>query len=727
MKIQSVHDLLAKLTGVKELKLGVYQADCPVPGHKHPSGHLTVTDAGDKALVACHNQHSYEEICRALGFQSLSYNSNGSKPAPVTTTRLNDREAMAELKRIYGLIDATIKHFSIEPDCSKQAWRYPVTGGTRFKSYNRKSPNKYRHANGTPNQLYGLENVPNEIAEVWLLNGEPAIWVSWQASIPAICGIYGEGKLPENIVQELKVKGIQSINIPYDLDVPGEEATVRDYEALNSAFKVRIRQLPAHLGEHGDVCDLYNWCGGDPDAFRQALEGLPEIDSETLGNELVKGTPLDKEAVTLVCMADVEAESVSWLWCPYIPQSKLTLLEGDPGVGKSWVSLAIATAVSLGKGLPESEATEPAKVLLASAEDGLGDTIRPRLDAMKANVANIIAIDGALTFDDGGLLKLEGYIESLHPALVILDPLVAYLGAKVDLHRANETRAVMSRLAHIAEKYDVAILSIRHLTKGGAARPIYRGIGSIDFTASCRSVLLAGCDPENPQNRGLVHIKSNLAHEGDAIGFELRDGNFYWTGECSLTAGQILATEDTEHTSALDEAIDFLKEELTDGPVPASEILSNARSAGLSEKTVRRAKSRLGISTRRQGETGKRGGGRFTWELPNNHLQGRNDLDGQDGQVKNVGHVNQNRHKNTPLTSDVSTLNPNPQCETILGMSDSHLEGHLENPEAQATDLDDTPPYPTQPCPACGCGDFWLTDDNRWLCRRCHPKPGEGV
>ncbi len=186
---------------------------------------------------------------------------------------------------------------------------------------------------------------------------------------------------------------------------------------------------------------------------------------------------------------------------------------------------------------------------------------------------------------------------------MIIDPLVAYLGAGVDIHRANETRAVMSQLARLAEKFNVAIIAVRHLTKGGMSKAIYRGLGSIDFTAACRSVLLAGCDSENPQNRALVHIKSNLAPAGPAIGYELRDGGFYWTGESTLTAVQILATESSTEISELDEAMTFLKDMLADGEVPAKDIYQAAQDAGVAKRTLERAKAKLQAKSRRIGDT----------------------------------------------------------------------------------------------------------------------------
>ncbi len=238
------------------------------------------------------------------------------------------------------------------------------------------------------------------------------------------------------------------------------------------------------------------------------LAGLPEENS---------GQKSEEALVTLKCVADVEAESIRWLWYPYVPQGKVTLVEGDPGVGKSWMVLAVATAVAAGQGLPNEAQCDPRNVLLLSSEDGLGDTIRPRLDALRADVSRIFALEGPLIFDGGGLGLVAQSIEKHQPRLVIIDPLVAYLGANVDLHRANETRSVMAALSRLAERTQSAIVVVRHLTKSGKERPIYRGLGSIDITAACRSVLLVGADPDQPTRRAVVQIKNNLAEIGSAL------------------------------------------------------------------------------------------------------------------------------------------------------------------------------------------------------------------
>ncbi len=660
---RNIEDTLAKLTGVK--KVGDHwEADCPAPGHKTPQGHLSIKDVPRMALAHCHPDggHSYQDICAALGFESLTYANDGSQPGPAPFPKLTDTEAMALLKQSYGVTEATIRHFGIKADY--ECWKYPVNGGHRYKKYSRQSPRKYWHDPGTPNQLYGLSDIPEGTKEVWLVNGEPGVWVSYQAGIPAVCGIYGEGQLPENAVQELKGNGVQAINIVPDLDAPGRKAAVKEYEALKASFTVRVRQLPDHLGEKADVCDLFLRYRGDAGGFEKGLVELPEVGPATLEKETGRAPAKDRPGdVRLVRLADVPPETVDWLWPPYIPLGKLTLLEGDPGVGKSWLSLSIATAISLGRGLPGTEPAAPGQVLLASAEDGLGDTIRPRLDRLGADSGNIHAIDGPLDFSNGGLEILRTFMESVQPHLVIIDPLVAYIGASVDIHRANETRAIMAALADIAAKGHAAMLAVRHLTKGGMTKAIYRGIGSIDFTAACRSVLLAGCDPEDPQKRGLVHIKSNLAAMGLALGYELREDRFYWKEGCDLTAARILAAEDGEGQSARDEAKEFLEDDLSDGAVDAAQVFKDAKALNLAPATLNRAKTALGIITHRLGEPGKKGGGKWTWELPPKDnpaggLEDQKDLGYQDVHTEKLITLIENRYKDSPAGKPVDNLNP---------------------------------------------------------------------
>lgn len=322
----------------------------------------------------------------------------------------------------------------------------------------------------------------------------------------------------------------------------------------------------------------------------------------------------NKQQPDLKYLDQVEAIKVEYLWYPYIPIGKLTLLEGDPGVGKSWVMLAVSTAVSIGHGLPPSFGENlPGPVLIASAEDGLRDTTKPRLTSMQADESLICAIDGLFTLDDPGFEMLEDWIKQVQPVLVIIDPLVAYLSGEMDINKANQVRYATARLA---EKYNIAIVAVRHLTKGASLKPLYRGLGSIDFTAAARSVLLAGNDPDDPETRGIVHIKSNLAPKGVAVGFKItRDTGFNWLDCSTLTADQILSAGESSG-SALETAKNFLLAALEGGPQMAKEVYTEADNQGISKATLRRAKDELKIINYPQNKRGKRGANKWFMRLP---------------------------------------------------------------------------------------------------------------
>ncbi len=336
----------------------------------------------------------------------------------------------------------------------------------------------------------------------------------------------------------------------------------------------------------------------------------------------------------LLLLAQVQPEDVKWLAYPYVPLRKLTSLEGDPAVGKTWITLAISAALTRGV-VPftsgESERRDPASVLYLTAEDGPADTIRPRFDALGGNpekmtlLRGIVARHGdteqhhAVTLSD--LDAIEKALKEVKPALVVIDPLQGYLGARVDMHRANEVRPVLAGLAGLAEKYQCAILSVRHLSKAQQEKAIYRGLGSIDFAAAARSILMAGAMPNDREKRAIIHIKSSLAPLGPSLGFSVADGKFEWTGPSDLTALDVLAPESSRKSSALSKAEEFLMTFLSGGPKPGSEVTAAAKNAGIALKTLYRAARELVKKrpTKFKGE--------WTWELDEAYRDGQETLD----------------------------------------------------------------------------------------------------
>jgi hypothetical protein len=208
-------------------------------------------------------------------------------------------------------------------------------------------------------------------------------------------------------------------------------------------------------------------------------------------------------------------------------------------------------------------------------------------------------------------MYIQNAVDDLRPALVVLDPLQAFLG-NIDMHRANEVRPVLAKMGTLAEKYNTAILLIRQLGKSQQDRAIYRGLGSVDFVAAARSVLLIGQDPETPSRRAIIQTKNSLAPVGPAIGYEIRDGVFYWTGISEMTAADALRPERPENESKLDQAGKFLLEQLAAGPKPAQDLFAAAKSAGIADPALRRAKGKLGVDSYKTAGAG----GQWHWQLP---------------------------------------------------------------------------------------------------------------
>lgn len=304
----------------------------------------------------------------------------------------------------------------------------------------------------------------------------------------------------------------------------------------------------------------------------------------------------------LLRMSDVAEEEIKWLWYPYIPQGKLTIVQGDPGEGKTTFVLALVSLLTTGTPVPESEeSSESCNVIYQTAEDGLGDTIKPRLTSLGADCSRVLVIDETkreLSMSDE---RLEQAIIQTGAKLLVLDPIQAYLGSDVDMHRANEIRPIVKRLGAMAERNDCAVILVGHMNKAQGAKSAYRGLGSIDFRAAARSVLLIGRSKDNPSVRIAAHDKSSLAPEGKGIVFELNcDNGFAWKGYCDATSDDILSGKGNLQTKT-EQAEQLIRELLAEGSVPSEELFRVASDAGISERTVKIAKQNLGVVSVRDG------------------------------------------------------------------------------------------------------------------------------
>jgi hypothetical protein len=305
-------------------------------------------------------------------------------------------------------------------------------------------------------------------------------------------------------------------------------------------------------------------------------------------------------------------------------------VDGDPGLGKSAMTLDLAARVSTGMAFPDGAECEPAGVVLLSAEDGLADTIRPRLDAAGADTSRILAL--ATVPDENGhdrllsipedLPLIEKGIRRVGAGLLIVDPLMAFLSGATNSHRDQDVRRALAPFAGLAERTGAAVLVIRHLNKAAANNPLYRGGGSIGIIGAARMAFVVGKDPQDENRRVLAATKNNLAMPPKSLIFGLeevegRSVRVNWLGQSEVSAKDILATpQDQEHADARGEAIEFLNEVLADGPVAASQVKEEAEDAGIKERTLARAKRRLRVISYREGETGERGKGQWFWKLP---------------------------------------------------------------------------------------------------------------
>jgi hypothetical protein len=253
--------------------------------------------------------------------------------------------------------------------------------------------------------------------------------------------------------------------------------------------------------------------------------------------------------------------------------------------------------------------------LYLSIENSAECVLRPRFDALAGDPARLQLLKGFVTgsgkdaargavwLSDQTLLRAA--LEETRPAMVVVDPIQSYLGKEVDAHRSNETRPVLDGLAHLAEEFRCCILLVRHLSKSQTGRAIHRGLGSIDLTGAVRTELLAGTAADGSQQRAIVQIKNNLGQFGESLGYGIDDGIFRWTGKSDLTAASLFAAEPgSDEASALGEAKEFLREILHVEPRKEVDIVAEARQAGISKSTLKRAKAQLSVKSRKSGMNG---------------------------------------------------------------------------------------------------------------------------
>ena len=330
--------------------------------------------------------------------------------------------------------------------------------------------------------------------------------------------------------------------------------------------------------------------------WNDVLVHRAEIPNRNYFKSIVLKEPSKPETVKIIRMSDVELTPVDWLWKPYLPFGKLSVLQGNPGEGKTYFAMHLAAVCTNGKLLPNMERMEPFNVIYQTAEDGLGDTVKPRLIEAGADLDRVLVIDDSevqLTLSDE---RIERAIIENNARLVIIDPIQAYLGADVDMNRANEVRPIFMRLGQVAQRTGCAILLIGHLNKAAGMQSLQRGLGSIDIAAAVRSVMFIGKLKHDPTMRILTHEKSSLAPPGASLAFSLGDeGGFRWVGEYDITADEMLSGIEPQRETKTQQAKDLICALLAGGKQVLSEDIDKAAlERGIPGRTVRDAKRELG-------------------------------------------------------------------------------------------------------------------------------------
>lgn len=350
----------------------------------------------------------------------------------------------------------------------------------------------------------------------------------------------------------------------------------------------------------------------------------PSEDSSSVGTEVIS-----------VRASRVRPERVQWLWPNRIPLSKVTVIAGDPGLGKSLLTATLAAHVSQGTSWPlDGGACPQGDVVLLSAEDDPGDTIRPRLDAAGADPERVEILTAVRKIDQGSgkvtkqmfslradLDALGELLERCHECrLVVVDPISAYLDG-TDSHRNADVRALLAPLADLAARRRVAIVCVSHLNKGTGGNAMYRAMGSLAFVAAARAYLMVAKDPDDDSRRLLLQGKSNLGPECEGIAYTVAEAEngaamLVWSDDpVTVSLAEALSTTKREEAGAstLDRAAEWLEQLLSEGSSEHSEIERLATKSGFAMRTVTRAKQQLGIVSQRKG-FGR--GATYVWSLP---------------------------------------------------------------------------------------------------------------
>ena len=583
-------DLLAAFTGVKKTGTG-WAARCGA--HEDHRASLSISQGDDGTwLLKCHAGCAVDAVLAAahLELRDLFPKKDTSQRSTIVVAEYGYTDEKGAL--LYQAVRLEPKGFRQRRPDGQGGWNWNVNG--------------VRHV------LYQLHTLQGQ-KTVTIVEGEKDANRLAELALVATTNAGGAGKWRDVYTEQLTAAGVQQVIVIPDNDEPGM-THARAIAASCHAAGIKTKLVTLPVAAKGDVSN-YLADHGKADLFA-LVKAAPIFALDTVDGRGPAGPVVHT-------LSDVTAQQVSWLWPRRVARGKLNLVAGEPGEGKSTMSLDLAARVTQpGALMPDGVPAPDGDVLLLSAEDGLRDTIRPRCDAAGADVSRVHALTATRDLDGTerqlelgrDLPQLEASIERYSPVLVIIDPLSAYLG-RTDTWRDNEVRALLGPLASLAERYDCAILGVLHLTKNASAKVLHRVMGSIGFVAAARVVLAVARDPDDETRRFLLPVKNNLSPPAATLAFTLDNGRVEWSAHAveGVTADSVLGESPADQGERQD-AEEFLRALLADGePVPASDAYRAGKAIGIAERTLRRAKSRLGVRSKLVGFGRK---GQWSWWLP---------------------------------------------------------------------------------------------------------------
>lgn len=666
-----LNDVLSLLKNVRQTSNG-YTSRCP--SHDDYKNSLAVAEGENgKTLFNCFAGCSYQDIIAAL---NIPANSNG-------------RESQKQIEAIYDYTDESGEVLYQNVRFEGKDFR-----ARRFDKNNREVWN----LDGVRRVPYRLAELVNLPAHYDFVMAEGEKDADTLTAHNLISTNHKNWKAEFNYLLKSK-----KVVIFQDHDRAGVEFAekaarmiFRDAEAIRIVDCFVDEPLPHKHGK--DVSDYL-----EAHRFEELLKLILNTPNwKPLGDSDICRTS-DEIGLKVVCISDVVAEEIEWLWKPFIPIGEFTIVEGIEGLGKSWIGCALACAVADGKKLPfgDSKPIEPSNVLMLSAEDSLSHTVKPRLVSMRANTDRIFALDEVFALDNPkDLIRFEAVIAEYEPKLVIIDPLFSYTGGK-NLNQESDSRPLARKLIAIAQKFNCAVIGVRHIGKAkgnGDARAA--GLGSVAWRASARSVLLVGQD-EEADEKAVCQTKNNLHEQAKiSIGFEIVNGQFFWKGEPStLTKEKMLAQPKDDETKAEQtEAIAFLREALCDGERESKAVEKEAKEIGITNYALRKARAVLQIKPSKKGGTF---GGEKGWFMKLPETEEPASV-AEDAGIQSVQHLQSNASDKTSYSSNLAEDVENDKNQHLQQIQPTSSNGLVPNVRMKVICGCGADGYASENCQACG-------------------------